>query len=87
MITTGSQYNRAYQARRQSGSVFKPFVYGAALERGFRPDSLISDSPVVFSKQEAEEKKPRARKRGSQPVKKRLETGKYHGSFFRGYPL
>ena len=51
-----SQYNRAYQSRRQSGSVFKPFVYGAALERGFRPNTLISDSPVVFSSNEAEEK-------------------------------
>lgn len=51
-----SQYNRAYQSRRQSGSVFKPFVYGAALEKGFHPTSLISDSPVVFSKKEAEEK-------------------------------
>ena len=50
-----SQYNRAYQSRRQSGSVFKPFVYGAALEKGFHPTSLISDSPVVFSPKEAEE--------------------------------
>ncbi len=50
-----SQYNRAYQSRRQSGSVFKPFVYGAALERGFHPASLISDSPVVFSPKAAEE--------------------------------
>ena len=51
-----SQYNRAYQSRRQSGSVFKPFVYGAALEKGLHPTSLISDSPVVFSQEEAEEK-------------------------------
>ena len=51
-----SQYNRAYQSRRQAGSVFKPFVYGAALERGFNPSSLLSDSPVVFSQEEAEEK-------------------------------
>ena len=50
-----SQYNRSYQSRRQSGSVFKPFVYGAALEKGFHPSSLISDSPIAFSKQEAEE--------------------------------
>ena len=52
-----SQFNRAYQARRQSGSVFKPFVYGAALERGLKPNSLINDSPLVFTPQEAEEKK------------------------------
>ena len=51
-----SQFNRAYQARRQSGSVFKPFVYGAALERGFKPNTLISDSPLVFTPNEAEEK-------------------------------
>ncbi|MCZ0932871.1 MAG: transglycosylase domain-containing protein, partial [Oligoflexia bacterium] len=51
-----SQYNRAYQARRQSGSVFKPFVYGAALERGYRPNTLVSDSPIVFTPKEAEEK-------------------------------
>ena len=51
-----SQYNRAYQSRRQSGSVFKPFVYGAALERGFHPASILSDSPIVFSQKEAEEK-------------------------------
>ena len=51
-----SQYNRAYQSRRQAGSVFKPFVYGAALEKGFHPGSLISDSPIVFSKKEAENK-------------------------------
>ena len=55
-----SQYNRAYQARRQSGSVFKPFVYGAALERGFRPNTLVSDSPIVFTPKSAEEKKESA---------------------------
>ncbi|MGI9549054.1 MAG: penicillin-binding transpeptidase domain-containing protein, partial [Bdellovibrionales bacterium] len=51
-----SQFNRTYQARRQPGSVFKPFIYGAALERGFTPASVISDSPVVFTDEEAEEK-------------------------------
>ena len=51
-----SQFNRAWQAQRQPGSVFKPFIYGAALERGFHPASLISDAPVVFSDREAEEK-------------------------------
>ena len=50
-----SEFNRVWQARRQSGSVFKPFVYGAALERGFNPVSSISDTPLVFSKKEAEE--------------------------------
>ena len=50
-----SQFNRAWQALRQSGSVFKPFIYGAALERGFNPNSILSDVPVVFTPEEAEE--------------------------------
>ena len=54
-----SEFNRAYQSRRQSGSVFKPFIYGAALARGFHPASVISDSPLVFSSEEAEEKTAR----------------------------
>ena len=51
-----SQFNRAYQARRQPGSVFKPFIYGAALEKGFHPATVISDAPVVFTDSEAEER-------------------------------
>jgi penicillin-binding protein 1A len=43
-----SKYNRAVQARRQPGSAFKPFVYSAALERGFTPASLINDAPIVL---------------------------------------
>ena len=39
-----SQFNRATQARRQPGSAFKPFVYGAALEAGFTPATLLDDS-------------------------------------------
>jgi len=42
-----SKYNRALQARRQPGSAFKPFLYSAALERGFTPATLINDAPVV----------------------------------------
>lgn len=41
-----SQFNRAFQARRPPGSAFKPFVFLAALERGYRPDSLVLDAPV-----------------------------------------
>jgi penicillin-binding protein 1A len=44
-----SKYNRAVQARRQPGSAFKPFVYSAALERGFTPASLINDAPIVMT--------------------------------------
>ncbi|QKT03428.1 penicillin-binding protein 1A [Ectothiorhodospiraceae bacterium 2226] len=43
-----SHYNRAFQAQRQAGSAFKPFVYSAALERGYTPASLVNDAPVVF---------------------------------------
>lgn len=41
-----SQFNRATQARRQPGSAFKPFVYGAALEAGFRVSSTVYDVQV-----------------------------------------
>jgi penicillin-binding protein 1A len=43
-----SNYNRALQAHRQPGSAFKPFLYSAALERGFTPATLINDAPVVI---------------------------------------
>jgi penicillin-binding protein 1A len=43
-----SSFNRVTQARRQPGSAFKPFVYAAALERGFSPGTLLTglDQPV-----------------------------------------
>ncbi len=43
-----SPFNRVTQAVRQPGSSFKPFVYGAALERGYTPSVRILDSPYVY---------------------------------------
>lgn len=43
-----SQFNRAVQAPRQTGSAIKPFLYTAALEHGFTPASVIADEPVTF---------------------------------------
>ena len=43
-----SQFNRATQAKRQVGSAFKPFVFGAALEAGFTPADTLFDAPVIF---------------------------------------
>ncbi len=42
-----SQFNRATDALRQSGSSFKPFVYMAALLKGYKPDDTIVDGPVA----------------------------------------
>ncbi len=44
-----SQYNHATQALRQPGSSFKPFIYSAALEKGFTPVSIIEDEPMSFT--------------------------------------
>jgi penicillin-binding protein 1A len=43
-----SKFNRATQAVRQVGSAFKPFVYTAAIDRGYTPASTIVDAPVSF---------------------------------------
>ena len=40
-----SKFNHATQANRQTGSVFKPFIYATALEQGLRPDDVVDDSP------------------------------------------
>jgi len=44
-----SQFDRVTQARRQPGSAFKPFIYGAALGQGRTPASIVFDRPVVYT--------------------------------------
>jgi penicillin-binding protein 1A len=44
-----SQFDRAIKSRRQPGSAFKPFVYLAALEAGYTPDTMVEDLPVSVS--------------------------------------
>lgn len=41
-----SKFNRALQGWRQPGSTIKPLIYTAALEKGYRPDSIVSDRPL-----------------------------------------
>jgi penicillin-binding protein 1A len=43
-----SQFNRATQAERQTGSSFKPYVYTTAVEEGARPEDIIVDAPTSF---------------------------------------
>ena len=49
-----SQFNRVTKAKRQPGSAFKPFVYLAAVEQGYGPDSVEVDEPVRFGDWEPE---------------------------------
>ncbi|QDZ12329.1 transglycosylase domain-containing protein [Devosia ginsengisoli] len=44
-----SQYNRAVTAKRQPGSTFKPFVYLAAMEKGYTPDTLAEDAQFDYN--------------------------------------
>lgn len=45
---TKSNFNRVVQAQRQPGSNFKPFIYAAALDKGYTLASIVNDAPVVF---------------------------------------
>ena len=44
-----NQFNHATQARRQLGSSIKPFIYSAAIEKGFTPASILTDTPIFLS--------------------------------------
>ena len=47
-----NKFNHVTQAWRQPGSSFKPFVYSAALEKGFTPASIVEDEPITMSASE-----------------------------------
>jgi 1A family penicillin-binding protein len=47
-----SQFNRAVQAKRQAGSLFKLFVYMSALQRGYTPQSVVVDRPTQIGEWE-----------------------------------
>ena len=63
-VTGGSDFiktpfNRAIQARRPAGSVFKPIVYATAFERGWSPSSIIVDEPVSIKGKDGESWQPK----------------------------
>ena len=62
-----SKFNHVTQAWRQPGSSFKPFIYSAALEKGFTPATVVNDAPLFFD----------AGTTGSQP----WEPKNYDGTF------
>ena len=45
---SANKFNHVTQALRQPGSSFKPFVYSAALEKGFTPATVVNDAPFVY---------------------------------------
>jgi len=51
-----SKFNHVTQAWRQPGSSFKPFIYSAALEKGYTPASIVEDAPLNFSASETGDK-------------------------------
>ena len=74
-----SSFNRATQAYRQVGSTIKPFVYLAALEKGYSPESLILDAPIVGWRENNKEWRPENYDRkflGNIPLRFALETSR-----------
>jgi penicillin-binding protein 1A len=64
-----NQYNRVTQSLRQPGSSFKPFIYSAALEKGFTASTVINDAPLTFT----------AAQTGSEPWEPKNYDGKFDG--------
>jgi len=74
-----SSFNRATQAYRQIGSTIKPFVYLSALEKGYSPESLILDAPIVGWRENNKEWRPENYDRkfmGNIPLRFALETSR-----------
>ena len=64
-----NKFNHVTQAWRQPGSSFKPFIYSAALEKGFTPATMVNDAPLFFDASET----------GSQAWEPKNYDGKFEG--------
>ncbi|MCD6077810.1 MAG: putative bifunctional family b-glycosyltransferase/PBP transpeptidase, partial [Ramlibacter sp.] len=64
-----NKFNHVMQAWRQPGSGFKPFIYSAALEKGFSPTTVVNDAPLFFG----------ADITGGQPWEPKNYDGKFEG--------
>ena len=67
-----SQFNRAVTGRRQPGSAFKPFVYLAAMEKGYTPDTVADDAPFDYNGWSPHERLRQVRRPGDAARRARL---------------